>query len=267
MSEISIRNITNYPLNVNGSLFFGSSIGHSTPARTNGEFHYRSNSNGVYVCWVGANGVRYCAKGIDAGSTSEAARSVWVPSGASSSLRFSNGSRQFRIDQVQIRNSISNTTLFVYSNSSRTNLLGSINANSTISFSYLQTYYLTSSGLGPRSVNSNYVINNSAAGHLYNITGTYNSGQNDVYSCTCSNLFSQTLVASCSSSSSTIFCETVTDFGECIFTLATCRVECFLTFESQTLPWQRDEYRCRTNLISSGNDGFFSTGPTINLTP
>ena len=269
MSEIYIRSITNSPLNINGVNFYGSSAGHQTPAIVNGEFHYRSNANGVYVCWA-RGGVRYCAKGIDAGSTGELARSVWVLSGSLSSLRFSNGSRQFRIDQVRIQNNISNTSITVFENSNFTGSLGSISAGGTSTFSYRQNYYLRINGLGENATFVNRTISNSAAGHQYRVDGTYVVGSSAQFSCDC---VAQTPVitinASCNpvniSQCSTNFFE---QDGSCAFLNFICGRECkFETLGDGDVTVTTTEYRCTQTTISSAADGSFSVAPTVILLP
>jgi hypothetical protein len=270
MSEIYIRNITNYPLNVNGTNFYGSSVGHQTPAIVNGEFHYRSNANGVYVCWA-QGGVRYCAKGIDSGSTIEPANSVWVPSGNLSSLRFSNGSRQFRIDQVGIQNNVSNTTITVFENSNFTGSLGSINAGSTLIFSYRQNYYLRINGLGENPTFVNRTISNSAAGHQYRVDGTYVVGGSAQFSCDC---VQQTPVVAINvdcvvlavSPCATSFFE---NDGSCAFPNSTCGRDCrFDTLGPDTdVTVTTTTYRCIQTTLSPASNGVFSVAPTVILLP
>lgn len=255
---VHIKSSDQSNLNVNGTEYIGSSGGHGTG--TARDFHIRSNANGKYICWVSTTNTRYAAKGLDIGSTAQAQGSVWI--NGTNSLRFAHGGRAYRTDLVQVRNSITNTTLYVYSNSTRTTLLATISAGSTVTISYYKTLYLRSTGTGTNPVSADRTISLVKAGHLYTVTGTYVQGQNASYSCSC-NVDWGGYRSSCSSSSSG--CSTGQD-GSCTFSGFICQRDC--TFTGDPTPgyeYSVTEYRCVQTTISNSSNGSFSSGPTITM--
>jgi hypothetical protein len=243
----------------NGTEYIGSSTGHGTG--TAKEFHIRSNANGKYICWVGTNGTRYCAKGLDYGSTAQAQGSVWI--NGTASLRFAHAGRAYRTDLVQVRNSITNTTLYVYSNSTRTTLLATVTAGSTATVGYYKTLYLRSTGLGTRPVSADTSITLAKAGHLYTVTGTYVPGEDAQYSCDC--VYDSTSYAStCTEDPERWRCNITDSDGSCTWNGFRCDLQCDFTGDPGS-EYMKTKYECETDQVSSSFNGSFSSGPTITM--
>lgn len=258
--QVYIRSANQASLSVNSVPYYGSSAGHGTG--TAKEFHMRSNANGKYLCWVNSTGTRYCIKGIDYGSTTEAQGSVWV-NGTTNGLRFAHAGRAYRTDQVQIKNSITNTDLKVYSDVGRTSLLATITAGSTSTLGYQATYYLRSQGLGVRAVYADTTISLACAGHLYTVTGTYVAGQDPQYSCDC-NYASTTYGSTCSTISESSRCNETGSDGSCNWEGFTCIRNCSFTGDPGS-EYMRTNYECEEDLVSGSQNGSFSSGPTITM--
>lgn len=270
MSQVYINSTNNDRLIVDNKTYYGSSSGHGTG--TPGEFHVRSNGNGKYVCWVGSDGTRYCAKGVSIGATSEPEGSIWVPFADIDELRFSLGEGSaYSIDRLQIKNSIQNTSLLVYSDSSRTIGLTTVSYNATATLDpYRSTLYFRSQGLGDNPVSYDFSLSQAKAGHLYNITGTYYPGADAVFECQCNDTGATAAFTdpddavpertSCPELSS----------GEC-FTSAENDI-CDYVFiqnyeQGGVLYWEYEVHRCETVEVSPDYDGNFAVNPTANLQP
>lgn len=123
-------------------------------------------------------------KGIDVGSTSESNGSIWVSS-STSTLRYAYNNRQYDCYRSGIANRISGSTLYVYSNSARTNLVATVPYSSS-SFSYFNldggTYYYRFIGSGSDSYDGSFTLYN---GWIRTFSGSYTASQADVYECRC----------------------------------------------------------------------------------
>lgn len=266
MSEVYIRNIANFPLNVGGTNFYGSSGGHQAASIVNGEFHFRNNANGVYVCWS-QGGIRYCAKGIDAGSTGESNGSVWVASGAPTSLRFASSSRQYRIDRVVIQNN-TNVNLSVAG--------FSVSPGQNRVLTYATSYTIT------LDTGDTFSITNPAAGHTYSVTGSYSGGTGPTFSCACFSGFTQNCITLSSDPNNPTGCCNSQTLYPCGGGIGTCSEQ----FGSGTL-WCNFQpsctylspsifgthiYRlagpqCVTVQIDEGSPGGWISGPSLSLLP
>lgn len=266
MSEIYIKTLNNSILNVAGKDYYGAT---STGGWTSGEIHIRSDVSGKFICWSGTDGTRYCAKGVSVGSTSEPQGSIWAVLGDSDELRFSHGGTSYSIDRIQIKNEISNTSLKIYSDSGRTNLLSTVSYNSTVTLDpYRSTLYFTSQGLGDNPVSYNFSGGALKAGHLYDVRGTYVQGQDAVYECQCNWDGSEyvSVLAGQQPPSPQSSCPERSSDNNCFGTAED--KTCDYVYDSFNSSIDFDEYkvyRCETVTIVPSANGYFSVNPSLVL--
>lgn len=259
MSEIYIKTLNNSILNVAGKDYYGAT---STGGWTSGEIHIRSDVSGKFICWAGTDGTRYCAKGVSVGSTSYPQGSIWAVLGDSDELRFSHGGTSYSIDRIQIKNEINNTSLKIYSDSGRTNLLSTVSYNSTVTLDpYRSTLYFTSQGLGDNPASYNFAEGSLKAGHLYDVRGTYVQGQDAVFECQCNYVDDTYFLTQAEAVPDRTFCPELSS-GNCFSTAEndTCKYV-YLGYVGGVHQYER--YRCQTVEISPDSNGYFSVTPSL----
>jgi hypothetical protein len=265
VSSLFIKSTDQTRVVVGGVEYIGAPI--STSFSTlGGELHIRSlDASNKYLCWTNsANNQRYAIKGILVDTTTETAGSVWANSNG---LRFSHGGNRWRCDQTQITNSITGTTIRVYSSTTNrtnnTSILATITAGSTATLSYLQNFYLRVTGTGTNPVNSDRDILLTKAGFRYVVSGTYVQGDITRYSCAC-DFNTSFLSNSCSSVENSALCGNQGSDGFCTFDGFICRRVCNFS-DTDGFTYLVMEYRCVSTVTQNAYNGQFTSGPTVTI--
>lgn len=123
-------------------------------------------------------------RGIDRGSTTKPDGSFWLVS-SGTSPRYAYNGRQYDIFRSGLRNEISGTTLYIYSDSGRTSLVKTVSYSTSVTSTVDVnggTYYYRLTGSGSDKYEGSFTIYN---GFVRVFTGTYSSSSSTQYDCRC----------------------------------------------------------------------------------
>jgi hypothetical protein len=191
----------------------------------------------------------YEGRGTDVGSTSQANGSVW--STTSGELRFAYGGRAYSLFRNYFANRVSGTTLHLYSDSARSNLVASIayaSSGSTLVSSHYPTWYARLSGSGGDTYDFTITAR---AGYTYTVSGTYTPSQDAQYSCGCKSQGTVD-VDSCTELAYNGKCDSTKSNGSCQWEGFICKRQCSYV-SSGFGYYEQTEYECESTMTSSSS--------------
>lgn len=176
MSEVYIR-ASDKRLFINGRALTGRIYGAGLPSEQQREV-YIDNTN-RRLCWVDDENRLRCAKGVDVGASGGLINGTLDLY----DTFFVAGGRRWSVWRNLFRNNVAGTTLLVYSNSARTNLVASVQAGTTATYlGHRATYYLRLRG-NVRTQDTHDLTVNAHAGFTYTASGSYTPSSDANYEC------------------------------------------------------------------------------------